>query len=63
MKEGEVNIIVRPIISIITPIYNLKNYIERCIQSVINQTFKAWEYILVGGGSTDKFRGDQQRGM
>lgn len=31
----------RPTISIITPVYNLENYIECCIQSVINQTFKA----------------------
>lgn len=53
MKEGGGNIRGRPIISITTPIYNLENYIERCIQSVINQTFKAWEYILVDDGSTD----------
>lgn len=43
----------RPIISIITPVYNLENYIERCVESDINQTFTAWEYILVDDGSTD----------
>lgn len=44
---------VNPVISIITPVYNLENYIERCIQSVIHQTFTAWECILVDDGSTD----------
>ena len=44
---------VSPVISIITPVYNLENYIERCIQSVINQAFTAWECILVDDGSTD----------
>lgn len=41
-------------ISIIIPIYNTEKYIGECIESVINQTFKDWELILVDDGSTDK---------
>lgn len=42
-----------PIISIIVPVYNVEKYIRRCIQSIINQTYKDIEIILVNDGSTD----------
>ena len=41
------------LISIITPVYNSEKYIERTIESVINQTYKNWEMILVDDCSTD----------
>lgn len=41
-------------VSIIIPAYNIENYIERCILSCINQTFKDIEIIVVNDGSTDK---------
>ena len=40
-------------ISIIVPIYNVEKYLERCINSLINQTYKNIEIILVNDGSTD----------
>lgn len=40
-------------ISIIIPAYNAQNYIERCIDSISNQTYKNYEIIVVNDGSTD----------
>ena len=41
------------LISIVVPIYNVESYLHRCIDSLINQTYKAIEIILVDDGSTD----------
>lgn len=40
-------------ISVIVPIYNIDEYIGACINSILNQTFKEFELILVDDGSTD----------
>ena len=40
-------------ISIVIPIYNVENYLPQCLDSVINQTYKNLEIILVNDGSTD----------
>ncbi len=40
-------------ISIIIPVYNTEKYIERCLESIINQTYKEIEIIIVNDGSTD----------
>jgi len=42
------------LISIIVPVFNVENYIKRCIESLINQTYTNIEIILVDDGSTDK---------
>ncbi|WP_088041613.1 glycosyltransferase [Bacillus sp. EAC] len=42
-----------PKVSIIVTIYQVEKYLERCIQSILNQTFKDFELILVDNGSTD----------
>ena len=43
----------KKIISIIVPIYNVENYIEKCIDSLVSQTIENIEIILVDDGSTD----------
>lgn len=42
------------LISIIVPVYNAENYIERCVKSIQNQTYSHFELILVNDGSKDK---------
>ncbi len=42
------------IISIIVPIYNGETYIDRCLESIVKQTYKALEIILINDGSTDE---------
>ena len=42
------------LISIVVPIYNMEKYLDKCINSIINQTYKNIEIILVDDGSTDK---------
>ena len=44
----------QPQVSIIVPVYNVENYIERCLNSLVNQTFKDIEVITINDGSTDK---------
>lgn len=41
------------LISVIVPIYNVKEYLSRCIESIINQTYKDMEIILIDDGSCD----------
>lgn len=41
------------LISVIVPIYNVEKYLEKCIITIINQTYKDIEIILVNDGSTD----------
>ena len=43
----------KPLISVIIPVYKVEDYLEKCINSVINQTYTNLEIILVDDGSTD----------
>lgn len=43
----------QPIISVIIPIYNAEQYLHQCIESVINQTYRNLEIILINDGSVD----------
>ncbi|EKN7438864.1 glycosyltransferase family 2 protein, partial [Campylobacter jejuni] len=40
-------------ISVIIPIYNVEKYLDKCLKSVINQTYKNLDIILVDDGSID----------
>ena len=44
----------KSLVSVIVPVYNLDIYIKKCIESIVNQTYKRLEIILVDDGSTDK---------
>lgn len=42
------------LISIIVPVYNVEKYLEKCIDSILNQDYQAFELFLVDDGSTDE---------
>ena len=43
----------RPLISVIVPVYNVEKYLDRCVNSLLNQTIDNIEIILVDDGSPD----------
>jgi glycosyltransferase involved in cell wall biosynthesis len=44
----------KPVVSVITPVYNGEAFLESCIQSVLSQTFGDWEYVIIDNHSTDR---------
>lgn len=44
----------RPLISVIVPVYNVENYIRRCLDSLLSQTYENLEILLVDDGSMDE---------
>lgn len=42
------------LISVIVPVYNIADYVEKCIKSIIDQTYRNLEIILIDDGSTDE---------
>lgn len=47
------SLISTPQISVIVPVYNVEIYLEKCLTSIINQTYKELEIIVINDGSTD----------
>lgn len=45
--------LMEPKVSVIVPVYNLEDYIERCVESIISQTYTNIEIILINDGSVD----------
>lgn len=44
----------QPDISVVVPIYGVEKYLKQCVDSILNQTFKNMEVILVDDGSRDR---------
>jgi len=42
-----------PLVSVVTPFYNTRDFLGECITSVLQQTYQNWEYLLVDNQSTD----------
>lgn len=43
-----------PLVSVMIPVYNVEKYLDRCVDSVVKQTYKNIEIILIDDGSTDR---------
>ena len=41
------------LLTVVVPIYNAEKYLERCISSILNQTYTRLEILLINDGSTD----------
>ena len=42
------------LISVIVPVYNVEKYLNKCVESIINQSYKNLQIILIDDGSKDK---------
>ena len=49
----DIGVVVMPKVSIIVPVYNLEQFVKQCIESLMNQSFKDIEILLIDDGSTD----------
>ena len=54
MKKMNKKNVQNPLISVIVPVYNVQEYLEKCVNSLLEQTYKNLEIILVDDGSTDQ---------
>ena len=44
---------IRGLVTVVIPVYNVEEYLDRCVASVVGQTYRNLEIILVDDGSTD----------
>lgn len=43
-----------PLVSVIVPVYNVQEYLRECLDSIINQSYRNLEIIIIDDGSTDE---------
>ena len=43
-----------PLISVCMPVYNAKRYVEEAVESILGQTFRDFEFLIIDDGSTDR---------
>ena len=43
----------KPLVSVIVPVYNVEDYIKKCLDSIVKQTYQNFEVILINDGSKD----------
>jgi glycosyltransferase involved in cell wall biosynthesis len=53
-NEVDTNVSSTPLVSIVTPVYNGADFLAECIESVLNQTYEHFEYLIVNNRSTDR---------
>ncbi len=46
----------RPLVTIVSPVYNQERYVARCVESALSQSYDRWEQLVVDDGSTDRTR-------
>ena len=44
----------QPLVTVVLPIYNVEKYLDRCIESVVNQTYNNLEILMIDDGSPDR---------
>src|SRR5262245_30217543 len=54
LLERSTNSKPQPLVSVLTPVHNEEPFLRECIESVLNQTYINWEYIIVNNCSTDR---------
>ena len=54
--SSNTNAMTKPLVSVVTPVYQGEKYLSECIESVIAQTYINWEYVIVNNCSTDRSR-------